>query len=82
MKSLPFLFIFLFLLTPLISYSQDYDPESVLAATEEEMLGSDLPESEELSAVGEMENQEDMIHPEGENDWSLGGEDLPAEEYE
>lgn len=80
MKSLPFLFIFLFLLTPLISYSQEFESGDLESVSEEEAAIA----SEDIAAVeaiGE-ERQEDMIHPESEADWSLGGEDLPTEEYE
>lgn len=84
MKSMPFLFLFLALIS-LTSFAQDMDADDIVDST---VSGEDLLASEEIAALtenaeaGEIEAQEDMIHPEGENDWSLGGEDLPAEEFE
>jgi hypothetical protein len=84
MKSMSFLFLFILLSFPLLSIAQDYDESREPAVVEEEVM-----DSEELSevidgaaAIPEQERQEDVIHPEGEHEWSLGGEDLPAEEYE
>lgn len=84
MKSMPFLFLLILLSIPLVSSAQDYDESREPAVIEEEVM-----DSEELSeviegaaAIPEQERQEDVIHPEGEHEWSLGGEDLPAEEYE
>jgi hypothetical protein len=84
MKSLPFLFLFLVLLSPFRAFSQDLESEELAPEiSEEEFVASDeLAAVVDNADVGEMEKQEDMIHPEGENEWSLGGEDLPAEEFE
>ncbi len=80
MKSMPFIILFFALISPFNSYSQDYEEEVL---PEEEVIAVDeLAMSAENAEVGEIERQEDMIHPEGENEWSLGGEDLPSEEYE
>jgi hypothetical protein len=83
MKSLPFLFLFLTLFSSLSAFSQDYESEELAPVPEEELVPQDeIASIIDNAEVGEMERQEDMIHPEGENEWSLGGEDLPAEEYE
>lgn len=74
----------LVLITLLIAFpsiAQVYDEEPYTEPVIEEAMPI-----EEIPAdyTAEMEQQEeDMLHPVGEvNDWSLGGEDLPAEEYE
>lgn len=83
MKSLPFLFLFLMLFSSLSAFAQDYESEELAPVPEEELVPSDeIASIIDNAEVGEMERQEDIIHPEGENEWSLGGEDLPAEEYE
>lgn len=83
MKSLPFLFLFLMLFSSLSAFSQDYEGEELAPVPEEELVPNDeIASIIDNAEVGEMERQEDIIHPEGENEWSLGGEDLPAEEYE
>lgn len=83
MKSLPFLFLFLALFSSLSAFSQDFESEELAPVAEEELVPQDeIASIIDNAEVGEMERQEDMIHPEGENEWSLGGEDLPAEEYE
>lgn len=90
MKSIKILLILMISLFSLASFAQSFetdelDPEmddQMLAATEDE---SDLlpPVSDDLSSPGEIERQEEMQYPEGEDSsWSLGSEDLPAEEYE
>lgn len=83
MKSLPFLFLFLMIFSSLSAFAQDYESEEHAAVPEEEMIPNDeIASIIDNAEIGEMERQEDIIHPEGENEWSLGGEDLPAEEYE
>lgn len=83
MKSIPFLISILALTFSLSVFAQEMDAESEdLAQTEELMASDEIAALTENVDVGEMERQEDMIHPEGENDWSLGGEDLPAEDFE
>jgi len=82
MKSLPFLFLFLFILSPMKAFSQDFESDVITPADEETVVAEEIAAVSDNSDVGEMERQEDMVHPEGEYEWSLGGEDLPAEEYE
>lgn len=68
--------LLLILITQGLSFAQSPEDESYsnpALSTEEEHL----PLSEEI------EEQEEVLHPYGEtNDWSLGSEDLPAEDYD
>lgn len=83
MKSLPFLFIFMFLLSPITSFAQDFDSEEMDSEIEEQQYVETSEISPMEEAPGEIESQEDVIFPDGEtNDWSLGGEDLAAEDYQ
>jgi hypothetical protein len=68
------------LLVAFPSVAQVYDEPNTGAAIEETMPIEEIP----ADYTADMEQQEeDVLHPVGEvNDWSLGGEDLPAEEYE
>lgn len=83
MKIISYLFIFSILSLPLV-HAQSFDEALESPAHSEE----EYMDSEELSAIidgeqlPEQERQEDVIHPEGEHDWSLGSEDLPAEDFE
>lgn len=64
-------------LVPLHAFSESYEDDEVPqeSFTTEEAL----PENSEQ----DLERQEEVLHPFGEtNDWSLGSEDLPAEDYE
>lgn len=67
-------FLFLFLSLP-IAYGQTYN-QNEFEPLPQEQIGEDIHEED-------IELQEDVLHPEGEiNDWSLGSEDLPAEDFE
>lgn len=81
MKSLPFLFLFFIILSPMKAFSQD-EADELAPVDEETVVAEEIAAIRDNSDVGEMERQEDMVHPEGEYEWSLGGEDLPAEEFE
>lgn len=85
MKTIPFLFLLFALAMPFTSFAQDMsaddDVESALQS--DELVASDeIAAITENAEIGEAERQEDVVNPEGENQWSLGGEDLPAEEFE
>ena len=82
MKSLPFLFLFFVILSPFKAFSQDLEADELAPADEESIVAEEVAAVSDNTDVGEMERQEDMVHPEGEYEWSLGGEDLPAEEFE
>jgi hypothetical protein len=66
--------------------SYEYNPESGYEMNREdiEFESEFVPKiPDEEYGPGEIERQEEVLYPEGEPyDWSLGGEDLPAEEYE
>lgn len=56
-------------------------PEGPPLESQEETFPLDEHSLSELSQ--EAERQEDILHPVGEvNDWSLGSEDLPSEEFQ
>lgn len=89
MKSIQFLFILMITLFSLTTFAQSYESDGMDPEMDDQMIASDEesefvpPVSDELSAPGEIERQEDVLYPEGEDtSWSLGSEDLPAEEYE
>lgn len=85
MKSYLGLSLILLTLT-LPAFSQNYEAE----LAEQEMMqepASEIPmhydEQSSAYAPGEIERQEDMQYPEGEErDWSLGSEDYPIEDYQ
>ena len=64
------------------SFSQDLEADELAPGDEELVVAEEIAAVREIGDVGEMERQEDVVHPEGEYEWSLGGEDLPAEEFE
>lgn len=75
--------IFFMLSLPFISLAQDLntEEESWHQGTSEEPTDfSSYPNI--FSEEGEEERQEDLNYPEGEENWSLGREDLPSEEVE
>lgn len=91
MKSILFLFLLLLTLFSVSAFAQSYQSDGMDPEMDDEMMSPDIgsqdellpPESDEISAPGEIERQEDIQYPEGEEtSWSLGGEDLPAEEFE
>ncbi len=89
MKSIQFLFILMITLFSLSTFAQSYGSDGMDPELDDQMIASEddseiaAPVSDELSAPGEIERQEDILYPEGEDtSWSLGSEDLPAEEYE
>lgn len=82
MKSLPFLFLFFVILSPFKAFSQDVDADEIAPADEEVVVAEEIAAVRDNGETGEIERQEDLVHPEGEYEWSLGGEDVPAEEYE
>lgn len=71
-------------------YSQTFAEEDMDTALENHISREEGDMQSELNPIvsdevehPEIERQEEPLYPEGEeNDWSLGGEDLPAEEYE
>jgi hypothetical protein len=73
------LFIIMIILISITANAQDYDEPYRGPAIEESVPMEEMSDlSEELEQL-----EEDVLHPVGEvNDWSLGGEDLPAEDYE
>lgn len=84
MKSIQFLVVLMITLFSLTSFAQTYESDGMDPEMDDEMLAVDSEESELVLPVSdEMERQEDSIYPEGEDaSWSLGSEDLPAEDYE
>lgn len=82
MKSLPFLFLFFVILSPFKAFSQVDEADELASVDEEAIVAEEIAAVSDNADTGEIEKQEDMIHPEGEYEWSLGGEDLPAEEFE
>lgn len=82
MKSLPFLFLFFVVLSPFKAFSQAYEADELAPSDDESVVAEEVAAVSDNIDVGEIEKQEDMVHPEGEYEWSLGGEDLPAEEFE
>jgi hypothetical protein len=85
MKSIPFLIMLLFLVPPLKGFSQTYGTEELDPEVEEQLMAEEeyFMGQDEVSVPSEIERQEDVLHPEGENtDWSLGNEELPVEEYQ
>lgn len=84
MKPILFLILLSALLRPVLGHSQSYENEAFDPELEEQLMPEEsLAEAHEIDALGEHGQQEDVLHPEGEmSDWSLGGEDLPAQEFE
>jgi hypothetical protein len=77
MKSISFILFVSLLTLPSISYSQSDEVEALKPEQEQ------VVQVEDGDVPREIEGQEDILHPEGEvNDWSLGGEDLPAEDFD
>ena len=82
MKSIATFFILLTLFSSLSISAQEYDSDFEPELDEESMSEEGQISPESASSEYEQQ-QEDLLHPEGEtNDWSLGSEDLAAEEYE
>lgn len=84
MKSIHFLLI---LMTVFFSYPtlvQSYETDDFDPQIEEQMIAGQDFDSELVPTVSdELSSPEDILYPEGEDSsWSLGSEDLPAEEYE
>ena len=90
MKSIQFLVFLMLALFCLSTFAQSFETDEMDPELNDQSLQkmedeSELmaPVSDELSVPDEIERQEDMQYPEGEDSsWSLGSEDLPAEEYE
>lgn len=84
MKSIQFLVVLMITLFSLTSFAQTYESDGMDPEMDDEMLALDSENPElVLPDSDEMERQEDSIYPEGEDSsWSLGSEDLPAEDYE
>ncbi len=84
MKSIQFLVVLMITLFSLTSFAQTYESDGMDPEMDDEMLAFDSENPELVLPVSdEMERQEDSIYPEGEDtSWSLGSEDLPAEDYE
>ena len=90
MKSIQFLVFLMMALVSLTTFAQSFetdemDPEINDQSFQKMEDESEFipPVSDELSVPDEIERQEDMQYPESEDSsWSLGSEDLPAEEYE
>jgi hypothetical protein len=90
MKSIQFLVFLMLALFSLSTFAQSFETDEMDPELNDQSLQkmedeSELmaPVSDELSVPDEIERQEDMQYPEGEDSsWSLGSEDLPAEEYE
>jgi hypothetical protein len=75
--------IFFMLALPLISHAQDLNTEEESwhqGTSEEQTKFSSSPNI--FSEEGEEERQEDLNYPEGEENGSLGSEDLASEELE
>ena len=75
--------IFFMLSLPFISHAQDLNTEEESwhqGSYEEQTDFSSSPNI--FSEEGEEERQGDLNYPEGEENWSLGREDLPSEEVE
>ena len=90
MKSIKSLLVLLIALLSLTSFAQSFETDEMDPEMDDQYIAaqdvdSELvpPVSDDLSFPGEIEQQEDIQYPEGEDSsWSLGSEDLPAEEYE
>jgi len=67
MKSLPFLFLFFAILSPMKAFSQDYEADELAPADEESVVAEEIAAVSDNSDTGEIERQEDVI---------------PAEEFE
>lgn len=81
------LFLILLSLSAFAQYEgEEYYPEydHYAAPVEEEPLYSDYaPEiTDDTAEYEEYAHPDDIPYPEGEESWSLGNEDLPAEYYE
>lgn len=79
MKHLLVILTFLSLMSS--SYSQDEDMDLAPGPEDQAVIEEAYARYGEPNGL-EIEKQEEMLHPEGEQDWSLGSEDLASEEYE
>lgn len=84
MKTIHFLFILMMTIFSIPAFTQSFETDELDPEMDEQMLAAHDEESELAPPVSdEIERQEDVLYPEGEDSsWSLGSEDLPAEEYE
>lgn len=84
MKSIQILVVLMITLFSFTSFAQSYETEEMDSEMIDQMLAVEGEETEFVPPVSEdIERQEDILYPEGEEtDWSLGSEDLPAEEFE
>lgn len=84
MKSIQILVVLMITLISFTSFAQSYETEEMDSEMIDQMLAVEGEDTEFVPPVSEdIERQEEILYPEGEdNSWSLGSEDLPAEEYE
>jgi hypothetical protein len=89
MKPILNLILIHILLTTLHAFAQ-YDDQSVDPIIEEQIAEEGSfqsefipPSSDEVPVPGQIEEQEEMLYPPGEEtDWGFGSEELAAEEFE
>jgi len=81
MKTILKLIALIFVLSSLSVFAQEFEPDDEPTYNPEEF--SPAEELATSEGTANLERQEEPIFPEGEeNSWSLGSEDLPAEEFE